>query len=136
MWADLSFDVRSFSPDSFGPSWGLTWEAAQELLEYHGGGGRHRAARGKDDQAYRDHWDYMDRLREIQALAKVVPLDNPPVGQGDPQAVDLSPSLAVKVPGRVMRGTVETPKSQVLAQFMGSPLMLVALGFVIKECDD
>lgn len=30
MWNDLSFDVRSFSPDSWGPSWGLTWEAAQD----------------------------------------------------------------------------------------------------------
>ena len=32
MWGDLSFDIRSFSERSFGASWGLTWEAAQELF--------------------------------------------------------------------------------------------------------
>ncbi len=39
MWQDLSFDLRSFDPDSFGPSWGLTWEAAQDEEVLHGGGG-------------------------------------------------------------------------------------------------
>ena len=39
MWGDLSFDVRSFSPESFGPSWGLTWEAGQELIESRNSGG-------------------------------------------------------------------------------------------------
>lgn len=39
MWSDLSFDVRSFSPDSWGPSWGLTWEAAQDDLTIPTGGG-------------------------------------------------------------------------------------------------
>lgn len=28
----MSFDSRSFSAESWGPSWGLTWEAAQENL--------------------------------------------------------------------------------------------------------
>jgi hypothetical protein len=38
MWDDLSFDVRSFSPESWGPSWGLTWEGAQALFLDNGGG--------------------------------------------------------------------------------------------------
>lgn len=35
-WVDISFDVRSFDPDSWGPSWGLTWEAAQDDLSPRG----------------------------------------------------------------------------------------------------
>jgi hypothetical protein len=38
MWDDLSFSASSFDPDSWGPSWGLTWEAAQEPPR--GGGGK------------------------------------------------------------------------------------------------
>jgi hypothetical protein len=29
MWNDLSFSASSFDPESWGPSWGLTWEAGQ-----------------------------------------------------------------------------------------------------------
>lgn len=35
-WVDISFDVRSYDPDSWGPSWGLTWEAAQDDLSPRG----------------------------------------------------------------------------------------------------
>lgn len=54
MWGDLSFDVRSFSPDSFGPSWGLTWEAAQELDEYTDSGGNDGKGKAKTRSAMRE----------------------------------------------------------------------------------
>lgn len=50
MWSDLSFDLRSFDPDSFGPSWGMTWEANQELLIPQTGGGHDASDSPPKDQ--------------------------------------------------------------------------------------
>lgn len=46
-------------------SWGLTFEAAQDLLEYHGGG--KRRADLDDERLHREHWDYIESLKAQQA---------------------------------------------------------------------
>jgi hypothetical protein len=64
MWSDLSFDAGSFDPESWGPSWGLTWEAAQELLLQKTGGGHDSSdSRPKDPIKPR----YRPAIREADA---------------------------------------------------------------------
>jgi len=41
MWIDESFSAESFSAESWGESWGLTWEAAQDESLFKGGGRAH-----------------------------------------------------------------------------------------------
>ena len=128
MWDDLSFSASSWDGRSFGLSWGLTWEAQQDELEYHGGGKVARREGGEDrTRLFREHHGYLDDLRSIQAqitdAARSARAVSIPDGARVPDAI-LPPT---------MRGTV--PPTRV-ADVLGNPLILATLALLIDEADD
>lgn len=66
MWDDVSFSVASFDPDSWGPSWGLTWEAAQdEEVKNVGGGEQGRGSRKRRSQKEEiDEEEHLESLKQ------------------------------------------------------------------------
>jgi len=130
---------------SWGGSWGMSWvgtwgaswgdDEVEEHPERYGGGGRGRRL-VDDAQLHRDHWEYMDRLRE--ARARAAPDQDPKEpGQGAAGIPVQAASQAIApVPGRAMRGKVEALKPPGLAEILGNPLMLAALAVAIEEADE
>ncbi len=115
---------------AWGGSWGWSWgplHQVEEHPEYYGGG--RRSSRPVEDEAqlHRDHWEYMDRLRESRAKAEPEPV---------PVAVQAEKPPAPKVEARAMRGTVKAePKPPTLAEMLGDPLILASLAVAIEEAD-
>lgn len=128
MWSDLSFDVRSYSPESFGPSWGLTWEAWQDEEVRYSGGGKHHSTKESDQtRLFREHHEYLDGLREIQAQIS----DDIQGARIIAMRTDMEVPDAILPPA--MRGTV--PAARVV-DVLGAPLILLALALLIDEADD
>lgn len=94
---------------------------------YYGGGKQHEAERTR---LFREHWDYLDGLREIQvqvaddirgARTVSIPLDMP---------------IPADLAGRAMRGNVRAEVPPTVADIMDDPLMLATLALMIDEADD
>ena len=130
---------------AWGGSWGMSWLGSwgaswgEDAVEEHPdryGGGTHRRPVVDDAQLHRDHWEYMDRLRERQARATS---DQEPAAAAVPARQAIKPAKAPLVArdARAMRGTVEPhEKPPDLAGILGNPLMLAALAVAIDEADD
>ena len=116
-------------------SWGASWgeDAVEEYPDRYGGGGRRRPV-VDDAQLHRDHWEYMDSLRERQARAA----SNQAAAEVSARrAIEPAKAPAVALDARAMRGTVEFhEKPPDLAGILGNPLMLAALAVAIDEADD
>lgn len=105
VWDDLSFDVRSFSERSWGLSWGLTYEAAQELF-FQGGGGPDASdsARGGRTETPEDY-EHLERQAEFKRrlYSKPTPaeqpaIETPPSGATPELAPPPAPSSEAAVP--------------------------------------
>ena len=97
---------------------------AAARLEYHGGG-RYRGRKEPDpeEQLHRDHWDYMDSLREIQDKAAK-------------EVVHVSADRVVS--SRAMRGKVKALEQHQAAPtaaegIIGNPILITALMALIDD---
>lgn len=116
-----AFSVTAFSPDAF--AFGEADDSS--LLPGYGGGSTH------DDYAlHRDHWEYIEGLREIH-----VQVADDVHGVRDitiPMDMQIPESLAeaMNIKPRAMRGKVLLPT---VADVMNDPLILAALVMLIDE---
>lgn len=123
------------SASAWGGSWGWSWGPLHEVeedQEYYGGGKR----RGRKDgaQLHRDHWDYMDSLREIQAKAAADKDRFKQVPENVPEIVlQVAP---VPVSARAMRGTVEILRAQEVLPYVPGNLMVLAAMMALIDEDD
>jgi hypothetical protein len=87
------FSRSSFSPISFGPSWGLTWEAAQELLVTSGGpDSKSRTGYHEQDETDEERHLRLHKERNTKLYAKDEVVQIPPPAQGNPVLAPLSES--------------------------------------------
>jgi hypothetical protein len=85
MWSDLSFSSGSFSPKSFGPSWGFIWEEVQDEILFIGGGGPEKSDSRRGNEPEYDVFDepykaFVKRINE-QRAAEWQKFINPSVGE-------------------------------------------------------
>ena len=116
-------------------SWGSSWgpDEVEEHPERYGGRPRRHVV--DDERLHREHWEYMDSLREIQARDSTVrqEIDSPAKQTGAGVAVV---QVQDAKGSRAMRGTVEIregPPS--VAEVLGNPLIMAALAVMMDEDD-
>lgn len=116
------------SASAWGGTWGWSWSPLHEVEDerYYGGGGtRYRGRKEPDpeEQLHRDHWDYMDSLREIQDKAAK-------------EVVHVSADRVVS--SRAMRGKVKALEQHQAAPtaaegIIGNPILITALMALIDD---
>lgn len=123
------------SASAWGGTWGWSWGPLHEVeedQEYHGGG--KRSGREGDAQLHRDHWDYMDSLREIQAKAAA---DKDRLKQVPEKAPEIVLQAApAPVSARAMRGKVKILEHQEALPYVPGNLMVLAAMMALIDDDD
>lgn len=126
------------------PSWGISWlgswgaswgpDEVEEHPERYGGRPRRHVV--DDERLHREHWEYMDSLRESQARSSDVRKDVDSQAKSHGHGVAVVQVQDAKV-ARAMRGTVETQAGPpTVADVLANPLILAALAVAIEAADE
>lgn len=120
---------------SWAGSWGASWgpDEVEEHPERYGGRPRRHVV--DDERLHREHWEYMDSLRESQARPSDVRKDADSQAKPPGHGVAVVQVQDAKV-DRAMRGTIKIQEPPTVAEMLDDPLMLAALAVAIEEADD
>lgn len=115
-------------------SWGWSWGPLHEVDDpvYYGGGNhRYKESAADRTRLLRDHWDYLDGLREIQIQVA----DD--IRGARTITIPTSMPLPEEISARAMRGNVRTAiKPPTVADILDDPLALSMLALLIDEATD
>lgn len=121
------------SASAWGGTWGWSFGPLHEVEDptYYGGGNQHhKETAAERTRLLRDHWDYLDSLREIQVQV----------------ADDIHGERTITIPSnmplpdvvsaRAMRGNVRTSIQPTVADIFDDPLALSMMALLIDEATD